>query len=145
MSEVKCPKCGSTQVTAHKKGFSGGKAVAGAVLTGGIGLLAGTHGRNDIIVSCIACGNQWEPKDLAKEEKRKEFANMQAWKKEWYKAYNEKRFEEAEQIYKSKQPFPGTNNIHATYQKHKGIDRTSNIVIVIFSLIVFGILMWLFS
>jgi len=44
--EIKCPKCSSTQITASKKGFSGKKAIAGAVLTGGIGLLAGTIGSN---------------------------------------------------------------------------------------------------
>ena len=36
-----CPFCGSSQLTANKKGFGAGKAVAGAVLTGGVGLLAG--------------------------------------------------------------------------------------------------------
>ena len=40
-NEIRCPKCGSNQLHADKKGFSGKKAVAGAALTGGIGLLAG--------------------------------------------------------------------------------------------------------
>ena len=56
--DVACPKCGSTQITAQKKGFSGGKAVAGAVLTGGVGLLAGLHGSSDIVITCLACGKQ---------------------------------------------------------------------------------------
>lgn len=60
-NQIHCPKCGSTQITAEKKGFSGGKAAAGAVLTGGIGLLAGTIGSNDIIITCLACGNQFKP------------------------------------------------------------------------------------
>ena len=34
---VQYPKCGNNQITANKQGFSGGKAAAGAVLTGGIG------------------------------------------------------------------------------------------------------------
>ena len=34
-----CPFCGSSQLTANKKGFRAGKAVAGAVLTGGVGLI----------------------------------------------------------------------------------------------------------
>jgi hypothetical protein len=59
--EVKCPKCSSTQLSANKKGFSGKKAVAGAVLTGGIGLLAGTIGSNKIIITCLNCGNQFKP------------------------------------------------------------------------------------
>jgi hypothetical protein len=60
-SEVKCPKCDSTQLSANKKGFSGKKAVGGAILTGGIGLLAGTIGSNKIIITCLACGNQFKP------------------------------------------------------------------------------------
>jgi hypothetical protein len=52
-----CPKCGSDQLAATKKGFSGGKALAGAVLTGGVGLLAGTIGSNKIKCTCLACGH----------------------------------------------------------------------------------------
>lgn len=59
--EIKCPKCGSTQFVAGKKGFSGKKAVAGAVLTGGIGLLAGTIGSNKIKITCLNCGNVYMP------------------------------------------------------------------------------------
>ena len=58
---IGCPKCGSTQLSANKKGFSGKKAVAGAVLTGGIGLLAGTIGRNKVKITCLSCGNQFKP------------------------------------------------------------------------------------
>jgi hypothetical protein len=60
-NEIKCPKCGSNQITANKKGFSGKKAVAGAVLTGGIGLLAGTLGSNKVMITCLNCGNQFRP------------------------------------------------------------------------------------
>lgn len=63
MSDIKCPKCGSTQLTANKQGFSGKKAVAGAVLTGGIGLLAGTIGSNKVKITCLACGNTFNPGD----------------------------------------------------------------------------------
>lgn len=58
---VTCPKCKSDQLSANKKGFSGKKAVAGAILTGGIGLLAGTMGSNKIIITCLSCGNQFKP------------------------------------------------------------------------------------
>ena len=61
MDNIKCPKCGSTQITTDKKGFSGKKAVAGAVLTGGIGLLAGTIGSNKIVITCLSCGKQFKP------------------------------------------------------------------------------------
>lgn len=59
-----CPFCGSTQLTANKKGFGAGKAVAGAVLTGGIGLLAGFIGSGDVKITCINCGCQWKPGQL---------------------------------------------------------------------------------
>ena len=57
--EITCPKCGSDQLSANKKGFGVGKAVAGAVLTGGVGLLAGFIGSRKIYVTCLACGHQW--------------------------------------------------------------------------------------
>lgn len=59
--ELQCEKCGSTQLSADKKGFSGKQAVAGAVLTGGIGVLAGTIGSNKIKITCLSCGHQFEP------------------------------------------------------------------------------------
>lgn len=62
-NQICCPKCGSNQISAHKKGFSGKKAVAGAVLTGGIGLLAGTIGSNKILITCLNCANQFKPGD----------------------------------------------------------------------------------
>src|ERR1700761_2984647 len=60
-NQIVCPKCGSNQLSANKKGFSGQKAVAGAVLTGGIGLLAGTIGSNKIKITCLACGHVFSP------------------------------------------------------------------------------------
>ena len=60
-TEIVCPKCGSNQLSANKKGFSGAKAVGGAILTGGIGLLAGTIGSNDILITCLACGKTFKP------------------------------------------------------------------------------------
>ena len=60
-SEVLCPKCGSNQLTVNKKGFSGAKAAGGVILTGGIGLLAGTLGSNKVIITCLACGKRFKP------------------------------------------------------------------------------------
>lgn len=68
MSEVLCPKCGSDQVTANKKGFSGKKAVAGAILTGGVGLLAGTLGSNKVKITCLSCGHEFKPGQGAKSQ-----------------------------------------------------------------------------
>ena len=44
--EIKCPKCGSTQVAAGKKGFGLGKAALGAVALGPVGLLGGMIGKS---------------------------------------------------------------------------------------------------
>ena len=55
-----CPKCRSKELHSQHKGFSGGKALAGAVLTGGIGLLAGTIGSKDVQITCLKCGNQFK-------------------------------------------------------------------------------------
>ena len=70
-TELQCPKCRSTQLTANKKGFSGKQAVGGAILTGGIGLLAGTIGSNAIKITCLSCGNQFKPGEDLEGLKRK--------------------------------------------------------------------------
>ena len=79
-TEIKCPKCGSTQLTANKKGFSGTKAIGGAILTGGIGLLAGTIGSNKIKITCLACGNQFNPGGDLEGVKKKQQQQAEAMK-----------------------------------------------------------------
>ena len=64
---MKCPRCGSQNIQlagTHKKGFSVGKAVGGAILTGGvggIGSLAGFTGKqtgqSDWV--CLDCGKSF--------------------------------------------------------------------------------------
>lgn len=59
-----CPHCHSTNVQPmgqHKKGFSVGKAVGGAVLTGGVGALAGFVGKKTKKVDwvCLNCGKSF--------------------------------------------------------------------------------------
>lgn len=56
-----CPKCGSTSLTANKKGFGIGKAVIGASVAGPIGLVAGNIGRQKVTVTCLNCGHQFKP------------------------------------------------------------------------------------
>jgi len=68
MSEVLCPKCGSDQITANKKGFSGKKAIVGGLLTGGVGLLAGTIGSNKVKITCLGCGHEFKPGEGAKSQ-----------------------------------------------------------------------------
>ncbi|ABK60959.1 hypothetical protein [Clostridium novyi] len=50
---VCCPKCGSTQITANKRGFSIGKAL----LLGGVG---GFIGKDKIEITCLKCGYRWK-------------------------------------------------------------------------------------
>lgn len=54
-----CPKCGVGYLRAiseRKGGFSGGKAVAGAVLFGPIGIAAGALGKKKVMYQCQKCG-----------------------------------------------------------------------------------------
>ena len=59
-AQAKCPRCGSTSLSAAKQGFGYGKAVAGAVVLGGIGLLAGGIGANKTVVTCLNCGYKFK-------------------------------------------------------------------------------------
>jgi hypothetical protein len=55
-----CPKCNSTQLSANKRGFSAGNALAGAILTGGVGLLAGGIGSSNVSITCLKCGFKYK-------------------------------------------------------------------------------------
>jgi transcription elongation factor Elf1 len=59
-AQAKCPKCGSTSLSGGKQGFGVGKAVAGAVLLGGVGLLAGGIGANNTVITCMNCGYKFK-------------------------------------------------------------------------------------
>lgn len=67
---IKCPKCHSTNLHVDKKGFSGGKALAGVITFGMIGALAGTIGSNNIEITCLNCGNKFNPIKEAKREQQ---------------------------------------------------------------------------
>lgn len=62
----KCPLCGETigwiQIDKQKKGFSLGKSVAGGVIFGPLGLIAGTGGKKMVAYHCKACGFEHEYK-----------------------------------------------------------------------------------
>lgn len=56
---TRCPKCGMgylKMIGERKGGFSGGKALAGAVLVGPLGLAAGALGKKKVTYSCDRCG-----------------------------------------------------------------------------------------
>lgn len=56
-----CPICGFKQITANTKGFGVGKAAAGGLMLGPVGLLGGFIGKNKIIITCLKCGHHWKP------------------------------------------------------------------------------------
>lgn len=66
MSSMKCPKCKSINIQVmgnDRKGFSVGKAVGGALLTGGIGALAGFAGKKGKYdCFCMNCGHRFKVK-----------------------------------------------------------------------------------
>lgn len=59
-AQAKCPRCGSTSLSGGKQGFGVGKAVAGVVLFGGVGALAGGIGANKTVVTCMNCGYKFK-------------------------------------------------------------------------------------
>lgn len=54
-----CFKCGSSQLSANKKGFGLGKAAVGGLLTGEVGLLGGFIGSRKVKITCLRCGYSW--------------------------------------------------------------------------------------
>ena len=66
---AKCPKCGSTSLSGHKKGFGIGKAITGAALgtfllsgPGLLGATLGNKGSQKLYVTCLNCGHKWKTK-----------------------------------------------------------------------------------
>ena len=57
-NKVLCPNCNShmNRIGERTGGFSSGKAVAGAVIAGPIGIAAGALGRKIEIYQCASCG-----------------------------------------------------------------------------------------
>ena len=61
-SKLSCPECGSTQITAQKKGFSSGDAAITGVIFGPLAGFVGGHiGADQIQLTCLACGHLWNP------------------------------------------------------------------------------------
>lgn len=57
---IKCPRCRSTQLHTGDKGFGLGKAAAGGILLGPVGLLGGFLGRKKTMITCLKCGFKWQ-------------------------------------------------------------------------------------
>lgn len=59
--KAKCPRCGSTSLSANRKGFGVGKATIGTVALGLVpGLLIGSVGSKKIEVTCLKCGKRFK-------------------------------------------------------------------------------------
>lgn len=57
---IVCPECKSSNFTSNKQGFGVGKAIAGGIVVGGIGILSGFIGSNKIKITCLNCGYGWK-------------------------------------------------------------------------------------
>lgn len=55
-----CPKCGSTSLSANKKGFGVGKAAVGVFTVGVLGAAAGGIGSGKVVITCLNCGHRWK-------------------------------------------------------------------------------------
>ena len=60
---IRCPRCSGEMIDFNQKGFGAGKALAGAVVAGGIGLLAGFIGSTKVLATCLSCGKRFNPKE----------------------------------------------------------------------------------
>jgi hypothetical protein len=135
---IRCPKCKSTQITSNKKGFSVGKAAAGVILTGGIGVVAGAIGSNNVEVTCLSCGNAWSPSNYNKETNKeltiKRADELFDWKKAWREKYESREFEEASAIFKQRGKFtpllPDIHNVYLNQVRKEKQDRLIGIILL---------------
>lgn len=60
-NQAHCPRCGSTSLSANKKGFGVGRATVGTLAFGLVpGLLIGGAGSKKIEVTCLKCGKKFK-------------------------------------------------------------------------------------
>lgn len=64
-NQIRCPRCGSTQILFGRKGYNGAAGLVGALCLGPIGLLAGCAGSGDVELTCMLCSFRWKPSSLA--------------------------------------------------------------------------------
>ena len=58
---IRCPRCGSSQLSANKQGFRFGRGIVGALLVGPVGLAAGLRGASDVKITCLKCAHVFDP------------------------------------------------------------------------------------
>ncbi len=64
---VRCPACGSTQISAVRRNYDSGCGCLGLLLFGWVGLLLGLLGADDVEMVCNQCGARWpagRPRDV---------------------------------------------------------------------------------
>lgn len=59
----RCPHCKAMDIHPQQKGFSLGKAAAGALVAGPVGVVAGMHGASDEVYKCNVCGKKFKFND----------------------------------------------------------------------------------
>jgi hypothetical protein len=57
---IVCPRCGSVQLSAHPRGYSGRAGCLGMFAFGLLGVFLGTAGSRDTMITCMACGKSWQ-------------------------------------------------------------------------------------
>ncbi len=68
LQQFQCPNCGSDQLMAQNRGFDLKSAIVGDVIAGPVGILAGTIGSNDTVLTCLTCGNVFYPQTVMVED-----------------------------------------------------------------------------
>ncbi|MDR0865003.1 MAG: zinc ribbon domain-containing protein [Candidatus Symbiothrix sp.] len=106
-SKIICPKCGSPNLHSGKKGYSLKKGGIGWAIAGGVGLLGGLIGSNEIIITCLFCGHKFNPGE-----------EQVSLNKNQYSYSNEEMSKEVEKI-KENQKYQEINS----KIKNKGIKR----------------------
>ncbi|WP_077922950.1 hypothetical protein [Spirosoma sp. 209] len=154
-NSVRCPKCSSDQITAQKRGFSGGKAVAGAVLTGGVGALAGFHGSDKLDIYCLSCGHKWDLVARALQAKRNaQQAQMKRlnrarkkekiWKKQFFRAYESGNLDEADTIIRQKlRSLVESRGVDGAYKALKRLETITMVVKLGFVFGFVGLILWM--
>jgi predicted nucleic-acid-binding Zn-ribbon protein len=143
---VHCPKCNSTQVSAQKRGFSGGKAIAGAVVVGGVGALAGFHNSGNIEIHCLKCGNTWSPVVRATEQRQAQVLDEKRWKANFYREFGDGNMYKAEEIIFEQRPYMlRASTLPEVYKELKKEDRNFNIVMLIGTGLLVGLVGWVAS
>ena len=147
---IHCPTCKSQQVMAQKRGFSGSKAAAGILLTGGVGAFAGLNGSDKIDLHCLSCGNRWNPVKQSQkariERTRRQDVNTNRWKKRFYKAYEDGDTEQAEAILsKHLNKLVKRQGLDEAYKSLKKLDSYTKVIQVIILSLFVSIMIWVIS